>query len=561
MHAGDRAGADRAPRRPGGDSAPLRALAVLLAAAVVAIYVHGATGYPLAEPDETRYAEIGREMVESGEWIAPHLNYVPFIDKPPLVYWATALSFTIAGQHELAARLPSLLAGFATLLLTAALATRMYGGATALLAVAVLAWAPLFAFLAVVLTLDMSLTACTTLALAAVWGGWRRGGDRRWVRVAYAATALGVLVKGPVAVVLVAGIAVPFLLAHGGWRALRPWCDWRGLALAVAIALPWFVLVGWRYPEFWHAFVVEHHLQRFTVRDQHREPPWFLVPVLVAGLAPWSAAVLLDPGLLRSRLDVRRWAPATRFLALWAAVIVVFFSLSQSKLMTYVLPALPPLAILLARLLLAGAATGRTAGLARLGWVLLIGGPILGLVAAVLPWIDDHYRVPLIVPLLFAAAAPLFVAGLATRVLLTRRRPYAAMTALAAGWALVFTVAVSGRAIVNQYRDMGLVARAALGPDDRLALYGNFVPGMVYYPGRRAVMIGRPGELTFGSRQSDAPEWFWPSDNAWIDREWAGPRRLLVFMKRQDLDRLRPLLVPPPIELASKDKKVLIANR
>ncbi len=558
-------GGRRRPMSSDGGAAPPRrvmaALALVLAVAVVALYGYGARGFGLAEPDETRYAEIGREMVVSGEWLSPHVNYVKYSQKPPLVFWATALSFLAFGQHEWAVRLPSLLGGLVTLLLTGWLAARLYGGATGLLACAVLAFTPLFGFMAIVLTLDMLLTACLTLALVGVWRAWEGGGDRRWVRLASVATALGVLVKGPVAVLLVGAVAALFLLTHGGWRALRPWCDWRGLALGAAIALPWFAIASWRDPAFWHYFIIEQHFVRFTSQKQHREPFWFFLPVVLGALAPWSLAAAFDPGLARGLLDPRRWAPATRFLALWAVVIVGFFSLSHTKLVTYALPALPPLAILLARLLLHGLAVGRTAGLARAAWLLTIGAPVLGLVAAILPWLASHYRVPILVPYLAVGALPMLLAGVATLHLLARRRPDAALVAFAAGWALVFAVAVSGRGVVNDYRSLALAARATLGPDDRLALYRNFVQGMVYYTGRRNIMIGPPGEMTFGSQQGEQSAWFWRDDAAWISREWAGPGRLLVLFNRRDLDRLRPLLVPPPIELASQDKKVLVANR
>ena len=538
----------------------MRALAALLALATLAIYLHGAAGFALADPDESRYAELAREMLERGDWLTPHLNYTKYFEKPPLVYWATALSFAAFGQSDLAARLPSLLAGLATLLLTAALARRLYGGATALLACAMLAGGPLFGFLSIVLTLDMSLTLFMTAAMFAVWRAWSGGGDRRWVRTAYAATALAILVKGPVAAVLVGGATALFLLSHGGWRALRPWFDWRGLALASLIALPWFLLVGWVNPGFWDFFILDQHLHRYTDSKEHGEPIWFFAPVVLAALAPWTFALAFDPALLRGRLDPRAWAPATRFLFLWAAVILVFFSLSISKLATYALPALPPLAILGARTLLLGIERGRSAGLARAAWLLLVGGPVMGLVAAVLPWIDDHYRVPLLVPYLFAGAVPLAATGFMTLRLLGRGRPRAALVAFGAGWLLAFAVAVSGRGVANEYHALGRLARAEQRPGDRLVLMENFVHSALYGSGTRWVMVGNPGELGFGARQGDQSAWFWPKREDLL-REWSAPGRMLVLINRSHLDLLRPRFDPPPIELASKDKKVLIANR
>lgn len=535
-------------------------LGLLLAAATLAIYLYGAHGFALADPDEARYGEIAREMIESGDWTTPHLNYAKYFEKPPLVYWGTALAMRAFGGSELAVRLPTVLAGLLTLGLTAALARRLYGAATGLLAAAVLAAAPLFGFMAIVLTLDMSLTLFVTAALAAVWLAWSGGGDRRWVRVAYVATALAILVKGPVAAVLVGGVAFLFSLTHGGWRALRPWFDWRALVLALAIVLPWFLLVGWRNPEFWHFFIVDQHLHRYTSTKEHGEPIWFFLPVVLGALAPWSLVLALDPGAWRGAVDPRRWTPATRFLALWAAVILVFFSLSISKLVTYALPALPPLAILAARAVLWAIGRGRTAGLARAAWVLLVAGPILGIVAAALPYANSHFRVPLVVPYLFAGAVPLALAGFVTLRLLAARRPHAALVALAAGWMLLFAVTVAGRGVANEYRSLGLAARAAMRPGDRLVLFLNFVQSMVYYSGTRWVMVGNPGELGFGSRQGDQSAWFWPTTDQFF-QEWSGPGRMIVLFNRSHIERFGDRLDPPPIILATKDKKVLAANR
>ena len=550
------AAAGGAGARPARTGIPI----ALLIAVAAALYVYGAHEFALAEPDEGRYAEIAREMVAGGDWLTPHLNYVRYFEKPPLVYWATALAFVGVGQTELAARLPSLLSALATLCLTGWLATRLYGGATALLAVGALAASPLFGILAVVLTLDMALTAFMTAALCAAWAALARGGAPAWIRVAYAVTALSILVKGPVSALLVGAPVAVFVVLHGGLGALRPWLDWRGLALAAAIALPWFVLVGLRHPEFWHFFIVDQHFTRFTSTREHGEPFWFFLPILPVALAPWGLVALLDPGALRAAWDPRAWTLGTRFCALWAAVIVVFFSLSAGKLLTYILPAMPPLAILCARLVLGSVALGRTAGLTRLGWLMLVGGPVMSICAMVLPLLNDHWRVQAIAPYLFAAALPMAATGFVTARLTALGRPRAALVALGLGWAVLFTITLAGRGAANEYRPLALAARAQLAAGDRLALYRKYVQGMPYYTGRRVVFIGRGSELTFGSRQGDQSAWFWPDDAALL-REWAAPGRLFVLMNRTDLDRLRVQLDPPPIEIAAKDKKVLVKNR
>lgn len=524
----------------------------LLATAIVGIYLYGAHGFPLTEPDEARYAELGREMLVLGDWITPHLNYVKYFEKPPLVYWATAVSFATFGISELSARVPSLLSGIATVAVTVLLAARMYGASTALLTLPIIAIGPLFGFMAQVLVLDMALTWFMTLALAAIWGN-------RY-RLAYVATALAILAKGPVAAILVGGIAFIFLLLHGGWPALRRALDGRGILLALAISLPWFLLVSWRNPEFVHFFVVDQHLERYLWTVEHGEPIWFFVPVIPLALGPWGLMLVLDPALLRAVLAPKSWSVPTRFLVIWAAVIVVFFSLSTSKLLTYVLPAMPPLAILTARALLLEVARGRRTPLARLAWLLMIAGPVLGIVGAVLPLTSSHWRAPLIAPYLIAGGPLVLVIGWATRRVLDRRGAFAALGVVAVGWLMVFALAVSGRGAANEYRNLGLaVATLATRPDDRVALYGSFTQSIGYYSQRRVAMIGGCGELRLANLQSDFATWFWPVEQ--VRGEWEAPGRLFLVINRKDLGLFDPPLDPPPTILASKGKKVLVVNR
>ena len=549
------------------------------AAAIAGLYVWGCGQFRLSEPDEARYAEIAREMLLLRDWVTPHLNFVKYFEKPPLVYWGTAAAFAAFGQSDFTARLPSLLSGLATIGLTVWLAADMYGASTALLVLPILALGPLFGVCAQILTLDMSLTFCLTLAMLAIWLGWRRspfgdadgpvvggaaGGEpaarwRWWYRVAYLATALGILVKGPVAAVLVGGIALLFLPQYGRWRSLWAAVDWHGMALALAVVLPWFVLVSVRNPEFLHFFIVDQHIGRYLWTAEHTEPFWFFLPLLPVALAPWGLMVLADPELLRPVLQPRAWSPATRFLALWGGVTVLFFSLSTSKLLTYILPAIPPLAVLTAHVIEVGVARGRTASLWRIGWLVLILGLLLSLAGAVLPFAMHEWRAAVIAPRLVLAGLVFAATGWVLTRVVPRQRPYAGLATLAIGWFALFAVVISGRSVVNDYSPLGLAARAAMAPGDRLAMYNHFTEGIPLYAQSRVIMVGRVGELDFGSRQGDQSAYFWKLDD--LRREWRGPGRLFLVINRWELVAFDPPLDPTPIEVAYKDDKVLLVNR
>jgi dolichol-phosphate mannosyltransferase len=303
--------------------------------------------YPLLEPDETRYAQIALEMTASGDWITPTLDGETYLDKPPLLYWITAASMRVFGENERAARLPCTVAALLTVLTTYLLGRRLVGfraawcGAMALLLCGGYVLAGRF------LLMDGPLTLFTAAASLAGWLACRRTRlHLGWWLAAGAACGLGVLTKGPVAVVLV----VPPLLA-ARWLSvdsprLRLWHAALFAAPIVLMTAPWFAAISAAHGEFFGYFFWKHHVLRFLNAFDHQEPWWFYLPVLVLGTFPLS--LLAGPLLmfLFSREVRRRRTPELGFLLISAAWVVFFFSLSSCKLPTYVLPALPPIALL-----------------------------------------------------------------------------------------------------------------------------------------------------------------------------------------------------------------------
>ncbi len=317
---------------------------------VLFFYRLGAPG--LMDPDEGRYAEIAREFFVRGDWLIPHLNLLPYLEKPPLVYWLTALGFKVFGFTEAAARLPSAVSALGGVFLAYGLGRALWGPGPGVLGALVLASAAGYVALGRILTLDMTFALYLNLGIGLGYLALSRGQARLWPW-AYLALALAVLTKGPVALVLAGLTWVIWVLvtppALAGPSVHMPW-SWALLAL---ITLPWFVYVQWVYPEFFRFFILEQHFGRFLTPAIHPEPLYYYVPVLLGLLLPWT---WLLPWTLAAG---GRWRdPDHRFLVIWAAVILVFFSLSRGKLVPYILPALLPLALLvghgLARLTGAG---------------------------------------------------------------------------------------------------------------------------------------------------------------------------------------------------------------
>jgi 4-amino-4-deoxy-L-arabinose transferase-like glycosyltransferase len=313
-----------------------------LLCALLALYLTGLGGVGFLGPDEPRYASIGRAMAETGDWITPRLDGQPWFEKPPLLYWMTAMGHLVRLPDEWAARLPVALGGIAFLLFFWRTLEREFSRRVALYATAILGTSAGWA--------SLSFAAVTDLPMAAALGGamliglfgptayrgakpGRKPSQLLQGIAAGALWGLAILAKGFVPVVLLA----PVLLICRGKRAAM-------IATAAAVAGPWYALMSMQHgAAFWDEFFWRHHLQRlYSGTLEHTQPFWYYVPVVLAGLFPWTALAPL--ACRRASLDDGR----IRFLLFWLIGGIVFFSISVNKLPAYVLPLLPAAAIVLA---------------------------------------------------------------------------------------------------------------------------------------------------------------------------------------------------------------------
>jgi 4-amino-4-deoxy-L-arabinose transferase-like glycosyltransferase len=331
---------------PGG----IRWRSLFLLVIVAAALLYPSLAFPLLEPDESRYAEIPREMLARGDWIVPYLQGEPYLDKPPLLYWLVMLSYQVFGVADWAARLVPALAIHATVLLAYLFGKRSFGERAAFWGALLLALAPGFTSMGRLLVLDGLLAFCVTLSIFAAFEALRGHRFRwSWWLLSAAACGGGILTKGPIALLLLA----PPLWLFGvlGDRSRRVgWGAWLVLGtIVVALALPWYVNVCLRVPEFAKHFLWEHNVVRFLTPFDHQQPVWFYGPVLLLGLLPGS---LLLPPFLRflssGQHDVSdRRGPELGFAMLAGGWCLIFFTLSGSKLPTYILPAFPFLCLAL----------------------------------------------------------------------------------------------------------------------------------------------------------------------------------------------------------------------
>ena len=334
----------------------------------VCLFSHlGALG--LVGPDEPRYVWIARAMAETGDWVTPRLYGQPWFEKPALYYWAAAIGFRLNLPAEWAARLPSVFAGLAAAIAIGWLGSKHYGGsqdwsrAPWLLAPAMFSTSVAAIGFARAATPDMLFAAAITLAMACAANVLRRDGALRAVHsipthnqrrdlvtlaLIGACLGLGVLAKGPAAVILAGGAIGIWALATQNWRAAFRLGHPVGIAAFCLVALPWYAVCARRNPDFLKVFIFQHNFERYlTPVFQHKQPFWFFGPITVLALLPWT---VFSIGSLQEGMRLWReksWASSPGFFfACWAVFPIVFFSFSQSKLPSYILPAVPALALI-----------------------------------------------------------------------------------------------------------------------------------------------------------------------------------------------------------------------
>jgi 4-amino-4-deoxy-L-arabinose transferase len=465
---------------------------------------------PLARLDEVRYAEIAREMVTTGDWVVPHFNGVRYFEKPVLGHWLIASSMRLLGENAFAARLPGALAAGFTALILYFLTLRHTGRrGTALLAAAIFLTSLESFAIGTLAILDAPLTLFLTAAVAAWYEADRAGrlpARAAWLLAMGVACGLAFLVKGFLAFAVPVVVVGPWLLAERRWRRLLT-DPWLPALAALLVSLPWALAIHAREPDFWHYFFWVEHVRRFFSDDaQHSASAWyFLVRFPVIAL-PW---VFLLPAALAALWPQLRRGGLPRFAALWFLMPFLFFSASRGKLISYVLPCFPPLAIVLALGLESASQWPR---LRRGG--LLAGAALVGVAVA---WIAGTQLVGANVALFRPAeglhwlcAAGVF-AALSALLLAAARAPAGRSVALVAASAIPLYAAVAANAVFpasmreNMMPGAFIEASAADLPADTAVISDDrFFGAASWYLRRSDLDVVTAGEITYGLEYPDA---------------------------------------------------------
>ncbi|HET9794690.1 MAG TPA: phospholipid carrier-dependent glycosyltransferase [Thermoanaerobaculia bacterium] len=537
-----------------------RPLLFLLAAVTVLLFVEF-PGSWLLEPDEARYAEIPREMLATGNWLVPRLNGVDYFEKPPLTYWANAVSIAALGHNPFAARLPERLAILGTALLLAGALRKPFGERVAILSALIFLSSPLVFALGRTALTDGVLTFTMAITLMALHRFLLASEEGRAAPGAAALAGLGcglsLLDKGLIGVVLPGGAFVLWCVLRRTARPIvRILLSWAPV-VCLAVAAPYFIAVELAAPGFSKFFWIHEHFVRYATPEASRPgPPWYFLLTFLLGMLPWT--------FFSSRLGRRLWWSKRRatapdasdlWFALWFSVILVFFSLSHSKLTPYVLPACPAAAVLFARLIDAHVETGEKTPARPLAfhaafWTVAAPAGFFLLARS-----GDLARYGLAAPA--AAALGVLVAASWIGAFAARRRPLAGIGTAVAGWCIFYAALIAAfpRIAADQSaHDLAVAAGRAAGDSAEVVCYRTYLQGFPLELERRVRIFGWKGELAYGSARGDSSAWFPPREAFWT--EWDSPKKMVVLLRKRD----RPEMYGHRAELVAQNRKYFVVK-
>jgi 4-amino-4-deoxy-L-arabinose transferase-like glycosyltransferase len=545
----------------------LNRTALLLLALAFALVWFGPLGWRhLVASDEGRYAEMAREMFVTGDWITPRYNGYKYFEKPPLQTWLNALTFAWFGIGEWQARLYTALCGFAGVWLVGFTGTRLFNRTTGLLAALVLASAPYWNLMGHFNTLDMGLSFWMTVVLCALLLAQRPGLPRRagrgWMWLCWGAMALAVLSKGLIGLLLPGAVLVLYTVLARDWALWKRLYLISGIAVFLLISVPWFILVQRQNPEFLNFFFIVQQFQRYLTPEQNRPGPiTYFVPVILVGFLPWlSVAGQSMRHAWRLPRQPNGFAPAL-LLMVWSAFIFAFFSVSHSKLLSYVLPVAPALALLIGLYL---PSVSREQLRRHLGGylVLLVAGCFGTLFLARLG--DSRTPAELYREYQAWVYAALIVGMAATALglILNRRSVLRAWLAFAFGWLLLGTIAGNGHEIFGRQSSGILLVPAvkaamALQPANTpFYSVGVLDHTMPFYLDHTMIMVEHPDELQFGV--SVEPGKWVPTITQW-QRKWDSEPHALALMSPDLYATMAARGVP--MQVVARDERRVIVEK
>lgn len=519
--------------------------------------------YALGVPDEGRYGEIPREMLVHGQYLTPHLDGILYFEKPILFYWLGVAAIKFFGLNQFAVRLPTALFAVLGCCLVYLAARYLYGRRAGILSALVLASSVLYFVLAHVATPDMTVSICLTGTLLCFLLSTHATKPRWLMYGAYCFAALAVLTKG------LMGVAFPVLIIGLWIVGLQQWSTLKrlylptGILLFLALAAPWHILVQIANPEFFHFYFIDQQFLRYlTMTADRYKPDWFFVPILLLGFMPWT---IFLPGAIKQHLPTK-WQDRQQyrdglFFILWAVIIFLFFSFSKSKLITYILPVLPPLAIMVGHYLATQWEQKRANK--QLAWEyasLVVMAFLLGVASMIALW---HLPAMIPQPISFIASILCWVAGaiVAAVVWFKYQDVAKALPMLIAGVVLGLLLLLPAMSTVDlgSVKSLALTLKPILGPHDEVAVYNQYYQDLPFYLQRRIAVVNSVGELKFGMQHQDVSSWM--IDNTVFAQQWHSAQRIFVVLGRNSLASFKQAIHGDYYLLAQTPSDMLLVNQ
>lgn len=556
----------------------------LLTAAVAFVLLYKLGSVALFEPDEGRNAEKAREILLLNDWITPHENFYPVLDKPIFFYWLIALFYQLFGVSEWTARLPSLLSAFGCVFLIYRFSRAYWGRWVALWSALILVTSVEFFILARTVIFDMPLTFCETVALLAFYEAEQSENRRRRAALClamYLALGAGTLIKGLVALVIPGIVFFLFILLRRRWQILRRIYLIPGAGVFLAVVLPWYLQAEARNPGYLNYYLWAEHFGRYTTASFDRSEPWYyFIGVALVGFFPWT---LVLPWIIKN-LWRRSWDDKTVYLVLWVSVPLLFFSASHSKLPHYILPIFPALSILAGATLVG---LYEQSG-SKLRWVMISVWVVQSLNALYLllgafyPTILAHqirerFSDMAFLLWLYATVSLVILGYMASRWIThdrVRQGPiYLAQVVGLSVFFMLLTEVMISAAPDRSAKQTAMAVLSHLRSGEQVALFETYMSGLPFYlraerpvwlithESKKRTFLGN--YYTIGKRHDPVTPWgkaiFNLDDFA---KQWKTRRQpFLVILKDKNLNQLAETIGETPKPLARVDEYVLVSNR
>lgn len=495
---------------------------------------------PLFVPDEGRYAEIAREMVASSDYITPHLNSIKYFEKPAFFYWLTAGMIKLFGVHIWAVRSVNALLSILGCLIIYATGRKLYNRQTGLLAAGILSTSTLYFVMGHTVSLDLPVSVFITSTLCAFLLATQTTPslERRALMYSSAiAAALAVLTKGLIGILLPGLIIFTWILFTNQWRLLTRLYLPTSILLFLIIATPWHILVGLRNPEFFYFYIIQQHFLRYTTLNiGHYQPVWYFIPIFILSFFPW---IVFLPQTIKQTLAKQNVTPsayqANLFLLFSAILIFLFFSFSKSKLIPYILPVIPPLALLTAHTLQTLFSKSEFKSLIISCGVLCGFAGLVAILYFSLPYKADLPD-PKLASIALSLAAVILLMGSLYTFNLFRKQSTHAFTGLFITTALFLLCSLAALPALDKrtVRPLANTLTSIMHPGDEVITYNQYYQDLPFYLQQRISILNWKNELSFGMHHQDTTAWMINNQTFW--KRWQSDKRLFVLIDADDYE-------------------------